>query len=138
MKPLLFLPCAALLAALAVPAAALNRPAVFERTLSENQELRVQLTGGVSYFSFIPSRDGACRVEVVDPGGTAVYLVLLDERLERTASGRGPNEGVSFDARRGSACHVAIMPIDGRRSRGATVTVRLAFTGAADSPGSGK
>lgn len=129
MKPCPFLLCAALAAALAAPAAAQNRSAVFERTLMEDQEFRVQLTGDASFLSFIPSTDGTFTVEVARPGRAAVYLVLLDERLERVASGSGPNEPVQFDGRRGSAYHIAISPVDGRKSRGATVTIRLVSSG---------
>jgi hypothetical protein len=129
MKSFAFLLCAVLAAAPAVPAAAQNRSALFERTMSEDREFRVQLTGDVSFFSFIPSTNGAFTVEVVHPERTAVYLVLLDERLERIASGRGPNESVQFDARKGSAYHIAITPVDGKRSRGATVTIRLVSPG---------
>jgi len=124
-----FLLCAVALAALAVPVAAQNRSAVFERTLTEDQEFRVQLTGDASFFSFIPANNGTFSVEVANPGRTPVYLVLLDERLERVASGSGPNEPVQFEARKGSAYHVAVSPVDGKKSRGATVTIRLVSMG---------
>lgn len=129
MKSSHFLICAAFAAALAVPAVAQNRSTVFERTLSENKEFRVQLTGSVSFFSFIPSTNGTFTVEVADPGRTAVYLVLLDERLERIASGSGPNEPVQFEANKGSAYHIAVSPVDGKKSRGTTVTIRLVSAG---------
>lgn len=138
MKACRFLLGALLGAAFVSAASAQNLSAVFERTLTEDREFRVQLTGDVTFLSFIPASSGTFLVEVSHPGRTPVYLVLLDERLERVASGSGPDEPVQFDGRAGAAYHVAVSPVDGKKSRGATVTIRLVSTGMDYMSGYGK